>query len=394
LPSNKKKIKIALVYDAVYPYIKGGGEKRYFEIGKNLAGRGHEVHFYGMKLWKGENFHKQDDMYYHGICREMSLYNKNGKRSMKEAVLFGLHCLKLVKEDFDIMDCSSFPYFSLFSCKIASMFRRKPLVATWHEVWGRDYWREYLGPAGFFGYLIEKLAVLMPDKIISVSDYTTKLLKDRLKSRKPIYTIYNGIDLSSILSIPAADKKSDIVSAGRLVKHKNIDRLIRALDIVRDKKPDVKCMIIGDGPERKNLEKLVGELGLESNVEFTGFLKDQKSVYSHIKASKVFVLPSEREGFGIVVIEANACGIPVIAVEHENNAAVNLIENDVNGILCRSDEKEIANAILGELENKSDTGRKKECINLVREYDWTEIVNKIEETYLNVMDRDRTLNLS
>src|SRR4030066_314621 len=69
---------------------------------------------------------------------------------------------------------------------------RKKIIATWHEVWGRDYWREYLGWRGIFGYLTEKLSIFMPDEIISVSGRTTKKLKENLRSQKKIYTIPNG----------------------------------------------------------------------------------------------------------------------------------------------------------------------------------------------------------
>ena len=113
-------MKIALVYDAIYPYIKGGGEKRFYEIGKRLAKKGHQVHLYGMKLWEGDKVIKKQGIYYHGICTPKPLYKNNGKRSTKEAIYFGLTCFKLIKEDFDIIDCSNFPYFSLFACKLIS----------------------------------------------------------------------------------------------------------------------------------------------------------------------------------------------------------------------------------------------------------------------------------
>ena len=378
-----KKKKIAFVYDAIFPYTKGGGEKRYFEIGKGLTKKGHEIHFYGMKFWEGEKVIKKDGMYYHGICSENLLYNQDGKRSMKQAIFFGFNCIKLIKEEFDIIDCCSFPYFSLFTCKIVSMLKNKTVFATWLEVWGRDYWIKYIGLKGYFGYFIEKVAVLMPDKIISISEHTTKLLKDRLKSEKPIYTIINGVYQNQINKIPPAKEEYDIIFAGRLISHKNIDLLIKSIELVKRKKPDIKVLIIGDGPERGNLENLVLKLNLKSIIRFIGFIEDNNLVYAYIKSSKVFVLPSIREGFGIVAIEANACGTPVITVNHPENAAKDLIKEGLNGFICSLDKEEIAKKIIEILDEGQDKIMEKACFEFSAGYDWERITDNIEKIYLD-----------
>jgi len=376
-----RKMKIALIYDAIYPYIKGGGEKRYFETGKGLTAKGHEVHFYGMKFWEGKKVIKRDGMYYHGICRPRSLYSKNGKRSIKEAVYFGVQCLQLIKEDFDVIDCCNFPYFSMFSCKLVTIIKRKQLFSTWHEVWGKDYWYDYIGWKGLVGYIIEKLASLMPDKTISVSGHTTHLLRTRLKSKKLIYTIPNGIEIKLINAVNAVERKSDIIFAGRLTSYKNIDILIKAIKLVKEKRPEIKSLIIGDGPEKKKLEKLVIKLDLKENIKFLGFLENQNHMYALIKSSKIFVLPSVREGFGIVVIEANACGIPVITVDYKDNAARDLIEEGKNGFICKLNEEEIANRIIRTLEYGLEEKNKRFCIDSAKKYDWVKVVDKIEELY-------------
>jgi glycosyltransferase involved in cell wall biosynthesis len=376
-----KKMKIALVYDAIYPYIKGGGEKRFYEIGKRLAKKGHQVHLYGMKLWEGDKVIKKQGIYYHGICKPKSLYKNNGKRSIKEAIYFGLICFKLIKEDFDIIDCSNFPYFSLFACKLISIIKKKPLYATWYEVWGKNYWYEYIGWKGYLGYIIEKLAVLMPVKIISISEHTTHKLKNELNSKKPTYTVPNGIEFDLITKIKPAKEKTDVIFVGRLISHKNIDILIKSIKLIKEKNPEIKSLIIGDGPEKKKLEELTQKLNLEKNIKFLGFLENHDDVYAIMKSSKVFVLPSTREGFGIVVIEANACGIPVIAIDHKDNAARDLIEEGKNGFVCQLNEEEIAKRIMRILENSSGRKMKEVCMDLAKKYDWDRIVDEIEGVY-------------
>lgn len=375
-------MKIALIYDAIYPFIKGGAEKRFYEIAKRLSKKEHQMHLYGMKLWEGDKVIKRQDIYYHGICKPKPLYEKNGKRSIKEAIYFGLNCLKLIKEDFDIIDCSNFPYFPLFTCKLISIIKRKPLYATWLEVWGKNYWYEYIGFKGYLGYLIEKLAVLMPVKIISISEHTTYKLKNELNSKKLIYTVLNGIEFDLITKIKPAKEKSDVIFVGRLVSYKNIDILIKSIKLVKEKNPEIKSLIIGDGPEKKTLETLTQKLNLEKNIKFLGFLENHDDVYALMKSSKVFVLPSTREGFGIVVIEANACGIPVITIDYKDNAARDLIEEEINGFICQLDEEEIAKRILRILINNSSRETQKVCMDLAKKYDWDKIVDEVERVYL------------
>jgi glycosyltransferase involved in cell wall biosynthesis len=376
-----KKMKIALVYDAIYPYIKGGGEKRFYEIGKRLTKKGHQVHLYGMKLWEGENVIKQNEMYLHGICKAKKFYTKEGRRSILQAIYFGFHSMKLIKEDFDVIDCCGFPYFSLFACKLTSIIKKKQLYSTWHEVWGKNYWYEYIGWKGYFGNIIERLAVLMPDKIISVSEHTTYLLKNELNSKKLISTVPNGIEFDLITKIKPAKEKSDVIFAGRLTSHKNVDILIKSIKIIKEKNPEIKSLIIGDGPEKKTLKTLTQKLNLEKNIKFFDFLENHNDVYSLMKSSKVFILPSSREGFGLVVIEANACGIPVITVDHKDNAARDLTEEGKNGFVCQLNEKEIAKRIMRILENNSGRKMKEGCMDLAKKYDWGKIVDEIEGVY-------------
>ena len=374
--------KIAFVYDAIWPYIKGGGEKRYYEIAKRLAIKGHEVHLYGMKLWDGSDVICKEGIYLHGICPSKPLYTKDGRRSIWQAICFGINCLKLVKEDFDIIDCCGFPYFSLFTCKLVCLLKGKKLNSTWHEVWGKDYWKSYLGSLWIFGYVVEKLAVKIPDKIIAVSPATALRIRNELGYIGTIVTIPNGVNLEEIKSIKPSRVKSDIVYAGRLLDFKNVDLLIKAVGLIKNQLPRIKCLIIGDGPEKTKLLELSNKLKLEKNIQFTGFLPKHEDVYALIKSSKVFVLPSTREGFGIVVIEANACGIPVITINCKGNAAKDLIEEGKNGYVCDLNGKEMTNRISDVFEKDMDDKTKQICVNSAKKYDWGEIVNNIEEVYL------------
>ena len=371
-------MKIAFVSDAIFPYNKGGKEKRLFDITTRLAKKGHDVRIYCMKWWEGPEIIKENGVYLQTISKYLPLYTKNGRRSIWQGLYFGFSGLKLIKEDFDIVEVDHMPYFPLFACKLVCILKRKKMIATWHEVWGLKYWLKYLGWKGIFGYLIERLAVLMPDKIISVSENTAKRLRNGLGSKKEIYIISNGVDLKNIEKIKSSLEKSDIIFAGRLLGHKNVDILLKAIKIIKEKKSDIKCLIIGEGPEKEKLENLNKELKLEKNIKFLGFLKNLDNFYSLMKSSKVFVLPSTREGFGISVLEANACGLPVITVNHKDNTAKDLIEEGKNGYICQLDEKDITNKITEIIKGQNSKEKIKQYS---LKFNWDKIVNKIEEVY-------------
>ncbi|MGV8176030.1 MAG: glycosyltransferase family 4 protein [Methanothrix sp.] len=366
-------MKIAYVYDAVYPWVKGGAEKRIYELSRRLAARGHEVHCYGMKWWPGDDEKQMDGVNLHGICPPMPLYIK-GKRSIRQAAFFAGRLLAL-RTNCEVLDCQNFPYFSCFSVKMLSKLHGQKFFITWHEVWG-DYWREYLGEKGIAGQAVELAAARLTDRNIAVSRRTQReLLSIGARDAKLVPA---GIDCKRIAGIAASAEHSDVIYAGRLVEHKNIDLLIKALYLVKSEQPDVKALIVGDGPEMNNLKALTAKLRLEKNICFLGFLEDHNDALSRIKSSRIFVSPSTREGFGMAALEANACGIPVVSVEHKMNAVMDLIDMDT-GLICRPAEKSLSDAICQLLQSKAAS--RERCMKKARQYDWEEICNMAERVY-------------
>lgn len=337
--------RVAFVSDAVWPYNKGGKEKRLHEITRRMVKEGRRVDVYTMKWWNGaDSIVTKDGIHLHAITRQYPLY-KGDRRSISQALLFSLGCFKLLFRRFDVLDVDSMPFFPLFPARIVCWLRGKKMHATWHEVWGRDYWKHYMGGvSGLFGAATEWLAMKTPDVIISNSNYTTKRLQ-QVGVRKQIVTVPLGVDVETIIAVPAHELQSDIIFAGRLLPNKNVGLLIRAVKLVKRTHKDVRCLIVGNGPERASLEALVAELKLQNNVTFFNFLEDHNELYSLMKSSKTFVLPSVREGFGLVVVEANACGLPVITTTHEHNAARDLIVEGYNGYLADADVKHLARQI-------------------------------------------------
>jgi len=379
-------MKIAFVYDAVYPWVKGGAEMRIYELGKRLSARGHEVHIFGVKWWEGENTFEYEGMILHGVCKARNLY-VNGRRSISEAIIFAMKLFPaLRKENFDLIDVSVFPYFSCFTVKVVSVFKKVPSVFTWHEVWD-DYWYEYLGRAGIFGLLVEKVVSKLSRNNVAVSKWTKGRLEGLGVPEERITVISNGIDLNKISGIEPNWEKNpmgleckayDLIFAGRLIKEKNVDLLIKAVAFLKADFPYIRCCIVGDGPEKLALVELAKKTGVYENIEFAGF-QEYGTLIGKIKASKMLVLPSSREGFGMVVIEAFACGIPVVTVRAKYNAAQGLVENGVDGFVVELDEREIAKAVIKIIGNTSRSKKASEAaLRKADNYDWEEIVKNIQ----------------
>jgi len=374
-------MKIALIYDMIYPYTIGGAEVRNYSLAKRLTEQGHKVHMYGVKLWKGPDTIKRDGIFIHGVCTYIQKYNFKGNRLIFEPIKFSYYLFKsLIKEKFDIIDCSAFPYFPAFSCKICSILKNTPLIVTWHEVW-RDYWYEYLGWRGVFGVIIEKIVSRLTKNIVSVSNRTKNNLIKLGINKEHIFTVYNWVDIKEIEKIKKSKEEFDIIYAGRLMKHKNIDVLIKSVYLAKKEFPDIKAVIIGNGPEKAKLMALTNKLRLEKNIRFMDFMLKEE-VYGFMKSSKLFVLPSVLEGFGITVIEANACGLPVITVKHKRNASADLIKDYDNGFVCKLSEAHIAEKILILLKNnKLRRGMRKKSIKNAKNYDIKSTVTKLENIY-------------
>ena len=112
--------------------------------------------------------------------------------------------------------------------------------------------------------------------------------------------------------VPGRKEPSLVIYLGRLKKYKNVDHLIRAMALVREEVPGARLVIVGTGDRRRALEALTRSMGLDGAVRFTGFVSEEEKLRLLTRA-EVAACPSSKEGWGITVIEANACGVPVVA---------------------------------------------------------------------------------
>ena len=185
------------------------------------------------------------------------------------------------------------------------------------------------------------------DMAICVSPKLKKMLSQLEVNNSKI--IYNGINK---YDIPKNEKERDvtIITVGNLIKQKNIDLVIKTFKEINEKTNQHKMIVIGKGYEENNLKSLVKELNLEKSIEFMGRIPNIE-VYKLMQRSKIFILPSVNEGFGIVYIEAmlNGC----ITIGTKNEGIDGLIIDGENGFLVYPELDSIKKKVIYILENEN-----------------------------------------
>ncbi len=312
-----RRLSVAVVTDAIHPYHRGGKESRYYQLLPRLNQRC-DARLYTMHWWPERTKTIVDQgVPYEAITRLVALY-KSGRRSIVQALVFAVGCLRLLTKRFDVVEADHMPYLQIVTLWLVTRIRRRPLVVTWNEVWGPEYWRTYLGGlSGAIAWWIERVAMSCPDEILAVSEGTAARLRSYVGNAVPIRVIPNAIDLDMIGNVPPAPPESsaDLLYVGRLMDHKGVGQLIEAVALLG---PDLaaRVLIVGNGPEKEKLEQQVRDAGLSEVVNFRSDVADSAEVFALMKSAKVFVFPSVREGFGIAVLEALACGTRVITTSH------------------------------------------------------------------------------
>ena len=373
-----------LYVNKVSPRFGGGAELRLREIGKRLVKKGHEVYVVCGKTEPHLPDYEEIDglkIYYVRTIPQFIFRFKRLSFYLSRYLFYVLSLRKILEigENADLIvdDISPAPSLAYLAGKV----RGKPIYATVHEFFG-SRWFELKDPlTACIGFLTQYLLKLLRfSKLITVSQFTKSRLVNFGLSDKKIFVIPNGIDVSSYENNNAPQKDS-IISLGRLVKQKGCVYLIEAMEKVIEEVPDAKLNIVGDGPLKEQLAAKVKVAGLDRNITFLGKVSEDKK-REVLSKSQIFVMPSLQEGFGIVLLEAMACGLPIIA----NDLPVfrEIFTNGQNGYLVDvKDSEGLAKKII---ELFRDEPKREQIGNYNREYvtsfDWDRVAELEEKTLL------------
>jgi glycosyltransferase involved in cell wall biosynthesis len=259
-----------------------------------------------------------------------------------------------------------------------------PYVATWH-----GFFRQNLG---------RWLWPCSGDATIAISEpVRDHLLRTFRVPAARVHLIPNGIDprpfespvdaasvqrLREQVGLPADGPVVGTVA--RLVRSKRVDALIRSFSVVRQRLPDARLLIVGDGAQRSALERLAAERGVQDAVHFAGSLPETRVAFSLMR---VFVfLPAEQEGFGLSLLEAMASARPIVAVRRGIGAPWVLERSGVGLIVEPGDESGLAAAIIQLLQDGGVARREADKARAVvkERYSLERMVDHVEEVYREV----------
>jgi len=339
-------MRILVVYDCLYPYTIGGGERWYRTLAERLAADGHEVTYLTLRQWNRGARGCVEGVEVRVAGPRMKLY-VDGRRRIVPPLVFGAGVLwHLLRHGhrYDVVHTASFPYFSLLAAAVARPLRRFELVVDWFELWSRAYWLDYLGGAGGrIGWAVQKLCLRVPQRAFTLARMTAARLRaEGVRGDVEVLTAIHALP-EAAAPLPAGPA---VVFAGRHIPEKRVPALVRAFAVARQRDPDLRLEIFGDGPERDAVRALIASLGLDDVARAPGFV-DAAELQDALGRALCMVLPSRREGYGLVVVEAAARGVPSVVVADVDNAATELVDEGENGFVAPSASPEdLADAIL------------------------------------------------
>lgn len=350
--------------DMTHPWA-GGAEVYIHEIGKRLVKKGHEV-----TLFCGEYPGCEKESVIDGI----KIIRKGGQYSI---YLYApiVYLSKLRKKYDVIIDCENgIPFFT-------PLFAQEPKICVMHHVHKDIFNIEKPFYIAWLGNFLEEH--LMPlvyrdTEFVAVSPSTKKEMVNIGINKEKIRTIFNGMNGQFV---PDFSKKKDnlIVYVGRIKRYKQLDHLVRAFRIVKDKVPNSELVIAGRG-NFSEIKELSDELGLKISLN-NEITEDEK--LDLLQKARIFVTTSMKEGWGITVIEANRCGTPVVA--YDVPGLRDSIRNNETGLLVKSGYIEgLASSIIGLLEDdniqyKLNMG----ALNWSKKFDWNKSTEELEKVIEN-----------
>jgi glycosyltransferase involved in cell wall biosynthesis len=333
-------MRICLVYDCLFPHTVGGAERWYRNLAERLAADGHDVTYLTLRQWPRGEPPNIPGVHVVAVGPRMSLYVR-GRRRVAPPLVFGAGVLAYLLRQgggFDAVHTASFPYFSLLAAAGARRVHDYRLVVDWHEVWSRSYWDDYLGRlGGRVGWEVQRACIRVPQTAFCFSRLHARRLKE--EGFEGDVSVLEGEYAGELTPGDPRPARPVVVYAGRHIPEKRVPALVPALAQARRSLPDVRMEIYGDGPDRPAVLRLIEELDLQGEVEAPGFVEAER-VAEALGSAMCMVLPSRREGYGLIVVEASARGTPSVVVAGPDNAATELVEAGQNGVIARSDAPE------------------------------------------------------
>lgn len=312
-------MRVLIVSEMSVPHAIGGGEARYALLARKLARTGARVTWLSMRQRDAAAYEWIDGVEH--VHRGPRVAHPP-TRSLVDKLRFMLSVVThLLRHRYDVVDCQT--YAPLPAAWLACRLRKMPLVATIHDTSSAsagagDQWLS-AGDRTLARAAERLIYTLGYTRVLTVSQAVADDLVTRMGvPRGRVSVVPNAIDVERIAAIPAHAHEADLVFVGRLIPHKHPEAFLHAAAMVDARRRTagqvpLRLRIIGGGPLLETTRALAGQLGLGAQMLHLGEVAAHDDVIAQIKASSVLVLPSTREGFGLVLAEAMVCRTGVLA---------------------------------------------------------------------------------
>ena len=368
---RKMKILVLNWQDRTHPFA-GGAETHLHEIFSRIAARGHSVTLYCSHFPNAPREEMVDGL---RVIRE-------GQRNTFNACVPWRYLRRFQHEDYDVVvdDVNKIPFYT-------PLYVRKPLLVLAHHLFGKSIFVEAGVLAGLYVYASEWLLnhVYKHTPLTVVSESTAHEFVARGFDNSAISIIHNCITQSAFpFALGAKPHRPTIGYLGRLKRYKSVHHLIQAFAKVREHLPDAELRIMGKGDAEKELRQIAHQLGVQDSVKFLGYVAEHEKA-RYLGQLHCMVNPSMKEGWGIINIEANACGTPVISAN--SPGLRDSVSHNESGLLYEyGNIEELSATLLEVLENHALRERLSlGAIRFARQFDWDNAAEQMLERLHSVI---------
>ncbi|MCH6198401.1 N-acetyl-alpha-D-glucosaminyl L-malate synthase BshA [Aquiflexum sp. LQ15W] len=372
-----------------YPTFGGSGVVA-TELGKALAKEGHQVHFITYRQPTRLDFFNQNLFYHEVDIKSYPLFEHAPYElalASKMVNVVNFEKLDLLHVHYAIPHASA-AYMAKQILKEQGIYI--PVVTTLH---GTDI--TLVGKDPSYEPVVT-FSINQSDAVTAVSEDLRKATFEHFDIKQKIEVIPNFIDLERFKRQKKEHFKLAICPNGEklLVHTSNFRKVKRVEDVIHvfyelRKKIPAKLLLVGDGPERDKMERLCRDLGTCDDIRFLGKLEAVEEVLS---VADLFVMPSEKESFGLAALEAMACEVPVLSSDAGGIPELNI--DGVTGFTCKiGDVKTMTEKALEILDDKNLEGFKKRALARAQEFDVSKILPMYERVYLKTLEETKSLSM-
>lgn len=358
-------MRLAFINELFLPHI-GGIEKRFYELGRELLKRNHEVHVFTIRHDKKLPLREtMDGFVVHRFMDGFNYYRPNS-RAPFPTMQFSMGLpFKLCSRDFDAYFVGQWPFFHIYPLSLV----KSPLVMDWSEVWLDKF------------FSLQKILGKLVKSHSAVSKYTLNRLVNDVHVRKAKVThIPNGIHVEKYRNQTKNHKPGKITYIGRLLPHKRLDLLVKAFIEMKKHMSNIELFIAGKGPLFPRLKQISKQI---DDMHVLGWISEERKV-KLLQSSWIFASLSEREGFNISVLESLAAGTPAVVADFPDNAAKEEFATGV--VTVKPTLQKITSILVKMMRDQAFWDRRHHgACTEAKKYQWSKIGRKLENLFLYLM---------